>query len=104
MQARVYAHYILACLGPHVKLHLLTISRGWNNILNQVQAHELLCMHTIFLHAWDHISGYIHARTLKLGIKHQDHIKRIGKLNKVQARELVCMHTIFFLAWDHILG
>ena len=38
--------------------------------LKQVQARQLVYKHAIFLHARDHISGYIQARTFKLGMKH----------------------------------
>ena len=39
-------------------------------MLKEIQAGKLVCMHTIFLCAWDHISGCIHARTFKLDMKH----------------------------------
>ena len=37
--------------------------------VNQVQARRLVCMHTKFLRALDHISDCIHARTFKHGMK-----------------------------------
>ena len=38
--------------------------------LKQAQARQLVYKHTIFLCARDYISGFIQARTFKLGLKH----------------------------------
>ena len=81
MQASVHAHYILTCSGQNSGCvqaknfkfglkHLQTISRGYNNISSQDQAHKQVCIYPVFLHAWDHISGCVHAKNSKLGMKH----------------------------------
>ena len=62
-------------------------------------------MHTIFLCAQGHISGCVHAKNVKRGMKHLYTISR-GWDNipgKDQARKQVCMLTVLLHAWDHIL-
>ena len=62
-------------------------------------------MNTLVLYALDYISGSIHARIFKLGMKHLKTITiEIEKFNRVQACKLEYMHTIFLCALDHISG
>ena len=43
---------------------------------SQNQALKLVFMHSVFLHAQGHISGCVHAKNLKLGMKHLYTISR----------------------------
>ena len=85
-----------------------SISRPFWTFLStyHYQARKLVCVHIKFLRAQAYISGCIHARTFKLGMKHLWTISRRldSILNQVHARKLVCMHTIFLRAWDNISG
>ena len=61
-------------------------------------------MHKIFLCAQGYISGCVHAKNFKCGMKHLYTISR-GWDNipdKDQARKQLCMQTVFLHASDHI--
>ena len=76
----MHAHSILACLELYFRLYTSLDIQTWHETsldnfymigqLKKGQVRQLVYKHTIFLCAWDHISGYIQDRTFKLGKKY----------------------------------